>query len=386
MTTEINELNDEIIKWNQEQKGKPAEATLTSPNTNATTNQFNWDELNKNTEGDFKSFDDIRNLRKQKQDYEAKIKEYEPLVNEHKTLKEQIAEKEKYIKENLNPLKYFGNKPEKYIQVELENKYPDKEHLIKDVVNVKNLSDLQVLKLQEKWNNPKGREAGIVASLNKRYDTDIDELSKQDANEWDDQVYNDIQRDAQIAREKLSGIPAEIKLPENPEDLSKAQQEEKANSEKQKFAQWEGFVNRPEFNDKFLNELSFYEKDEDGNPLKDKDGNVLPPYFVWKVEPDFKKQLPDIILNVAKSRGLELTQETFSGIMENITDLYEKKNRHRIDREKEKMWRAKWETEYDEKTHVPKRQDKDAGGGKATNDDPQTKYYMEWASKQGINY
>ena len=90
------------------------------------------------------------------------------------------------------------------------------------------------------------------------------------------------------------------------------------------------------------------------------------------------------MLKVAKSNNLPLTQETFVGIMESITDMYEKKNRHRIDREKEKSWRTKWELENDEKLHVPKNK-KEESTNRSTEEDPQRKAFYDFGAQRGIH-
>jgi hypothetical protein len=319
--------------------------------------EINWEEFNKNTEGEFKSFDDIKNLRKQAKEYETKIKEYEPVLKEHQTLKQQLEEKEGFIKENLNPLKAFGGKTDRYVKYQLEEKYPEKESLISDVMNISKLSDIDAIILEKQWNNPETDENDIVEYLNNKYDTSLTDLLKTKPEEWDSKIRFMIKEDARVARATLGGIPSEIELPDDPTIINKQKEDEKVNKQKQDEATWKNLTSSEGFAERVFGEYFskkyFTKKDEKGNPEKGEDGKELPPYLDWKVEPEVLKQFPERVSQFVKDRGISPTEENLARVMQHFVDGYFIENKDKMFAKHEESLLAKWKAQKANEDFVP---------------------------------
>jgi hypothetical protein len=315
----------------------------------------------KETGGKFKSFDEIASLQE-------KLKDYDSTKEEYNGLKTKLTEYEQKLAEVDNPLKHFGSK-EDYVEYQLKKTYPDQKQLIGKLMDIKNLSDTEVLKLAEQFDSPKSKESVIKSYLDDKYGIDIN-----DTEEQDETVLFKISRDARAAREKLAGKLTEVKLPEVDPEKFKKENEEKAAALSKNEESWNNFMNRPDFIEKVFDEIKFQdEKDTD-------------PYYVHKVDPDFKKQLPSLVVKLAKENNIPLTEKNFSDIMEHITDHYVKVNRHKINKSMVEAHKAKWDVEMDKKLHIPGSPNRSDAGGDNSNPDPMADYAREWMTDHKVKY
>jgi hypothetical protein len=321
--------------------------------------KVDWDVFNKETGFSFKSADEIKALNE-------KASKLEEIEKELSGLKPKISEYEQKLIDAENPLKHFASN-EDYIEYQLRKQYPDQKHLISQIMDVKNADDIDVLKLEMKFDNPKGREAGVKGYLDKHYGVNID-----DKEEWDEATAFQISVDAKKAREKLSGKIAEVKLPTVDTEKQKQLQEQKDSTIKANKEKWAGYVNRPEFIEKAFDELKFQdEKDTE-------------PYYVHKVDPEFKKQLPSIVLKIAEANQLELNQKNFTDIMEAVTDQYWKVNRHKMNKAMIDAHKAQWEVEMNKKIHNPANLNRQDAGAGQTTVDPMVEYLKEWGAEHKV--
>jgi len=350
--------------------------------------EINWEAFNKETEGEFKSLDDIKNLKKQASEYDKKLKEYEPILQEHKTFKQKLEEKEAFIKENLNPLKPFGGKKEKYIRFQLEDKYPDREDLIPDVMNIDKLSDIDAIILGELWNDPKADEDAIIEHYNKKFDTDLNTLMKTKPEDWDASIRFTISKEAREARAKLGGLPNEIQLPEDPEIINKQLQDKKNIELQANEATWKNLTSQEGFSERVFGELFnskfFTKRDENGVPLKGEDGKELPPYLTWTVEPEVLKTFPEKVLQFVKTNGIPPTEENFSKIMEYFANEYFVNNKDKMFAKHETELLAKWKAQKAIDDHVPNLEiNRGDGSGKSGEVDLSRQAYENFSKKLG---
>ncbi len=336
-----------------------------------------WEEIKKNTGLEFKSYDDLKGLHSKATEYETKykevepkLKEYETLSSQFKTIQEQRDEFERLAKENSDPLKFYGGKKEKYIQSKLEEKYPDREHLVKDVLTLNKQDDINAIITEMLWDDPTLERSDIIEHLNSRYDTDVEKLNK-DPKEWDANLKVKIRLDAKHARQKLEGISGEINVPEfkDPTEQIKLQQKQRDEKVQQSEAKWNEVVSG-DYAERAFSEILIPNLDKNGNIVKvNVDGKEVEsePLIVWKTEPDFIKALPLAIKNYVKTNDIEPTPENIKNT-ENLFKMayvMSPANLSRILNERDKSRRAQWEAEKAIKDHVEiKEKNDDLGGSK----------------------
>jgi hypothetical protein len=93
--------------------------------------------------------------------------------------------------------------------------------------------------------------------------------------------------------------------------------------------------------------------------------------------------LPELLIKVAKANEIPLNQDTFSEIMEAITDNYVKTNRHKINKAMLESHKAKWQEEQDKNLHIPRTPNREQGKGTLEMSDFE-KAYLEWGEKRGV--
>jgi hypothetical protein len=322
---------------------------------------FNWDDFNKKTEGDFKSFDDIKNLRKKHQEVEGKLKEYEPKIEELKTTSQKLKEYQDALAEHGDVIKkHFGGNANLYVENQLKIKYPDKISVVGKLMGIDKANALDVLITAKKFDNPNAGEGAIKERLQRKY-PDLDLNAKPE--DWDNEGARlELEEDADVERKRLLGIVSEIKTPEAT-DYEKQKQinAEKSTIEQQKNVdQWNGFVKNTSF-DNVLTSIKYSKEiDKDGK----KESKVL---YDFKVPEDVQKRLPETVMSIATNANIPLTQENYVQILDFIQNQWKLTYASDAMDAAIKSEMAKYEVEMDKKYNVkrePNRTDGTAQGTK----------------------
>ena len=361
---EIKEINKETQEY---YKTNPIANAGEKVNGQSTQPEFNWDDFNKNTGLEFKSFDEIKGLKnehseyqKQVTDWKPKIEEWQPIVEKSKTYESHIAELEELARKNADPLTAFDGDKDLYIETKLKKLHPEKANLIKDALNIKDKNPIEAIILEKQYRNPEISREEIIDHLNKRYEIeDIMELAKLKPTEWPKEIDKfSIMEDFNLAKEKLGGLPGEVKLPEftDPTIELKQKREEKENKEKTFTEGWAKILSDPKLTEGDFGEIVLQDIDENGKPLKEKiDGKdvEVPPYLSYKIDPEFLRLMPSDITRTAKENNIDPTPENLKMLADFAKGQYYLKNVHKINKEFKQQLKAQWDVELSKKLHVP---------------------------------
>ena len=362
----VEDLTLDQIASKQDEFNKSNRASSGTPNAPIIPKFF--EEIKKNTGLEFKSYDELKGLHSKASEYETKFKEWEPKINEYETLSTQLknisAQKEEFEKlarENSDPLKPYGGKKEKFIQARLEEKYPDKEHLVGEVLNFSKKSDLENIINEKLWDNPELNRSQIITHLSDKYGVDVEELSRTPVSEWDANILVKVKLDAKDAKKSLGGLLNEIQVPEfvDPTLEIKKQQEEKAEKAKQRELGWQNIL-KSDYIERAFDEITIQDLDKDGNPIKTiVDGKevVSEPLLTWKIEPEVLKKIPSLVEQVIKQYNLEPTEEAKIEVAKYIKSIYKNDpvNEAKMFKEHAKNLRARWESEKAIIDNVPRK-------------------------------
>jgi len=346
-----------------------------------------FEEIKKNTGLEFKSYDELKGLHSKASEYEAKSKEWEAkttefenLSNQLKSIEAQKNEFERLARENSDPLKPYGGKKEKYIQVKLEEKYPDREHLVGEVMNYTKKSDLENVINEKLWDNPELNRSQIITHLSDKYGVDVEELSRTPVSEWDANILVKVKLDAKDAKKSLGGLLSEIQVPEfvDPTLEINKQQEEKAEKAKQRDLGWNKILKESDYIERAFDEIVIQDLDKDGKVVKtnvDDKEIESEPLLTWKIEPEVLKKIPSLVEQVIKQYNLEPTDEAKVEIAKYIKNIYKNDpiNEAKMFNEYAKNLRAKWEAEKAIIDNVPRKEKVESRGDVKV--DSRSKYY-----------
>jgi hypothetical protein len=324
--------------------------------------EFNWEELSKKTGREFKSIDDISSLIK-------KIGDYELSQSEITKVKKELEEKEKLLGTLVDPMQYFDGEEEYKIQQALKKiESKDRKGVAKQLFHASEIDDFSVLRLKEFYDNPnaKDSDATVRKYLEKKYG--VLDVPRE---EWDESVLYAIKADANKVRESFARMLDEIK-PLDKIDLNnakKTKEEQEANTKKEIEAAWDGYA--PNIQSDFKEIPLQIEGEKD-------------PYFVIKVDDEFRKKLPVLVKTYAVQRQMPLTRENVNEILNLFAEQYYLNNRHSINKAMVEDEKAKWIIERDKEDHNPKEPKRQDGDVKIEID-PQLQYMREATSRKKIS-
>jgi len=322
---------------------------------------FDWDGFSKEVGRDFKSHAEIKDLVNKVSDYELRHKEFE---NTQKTLKE----KEELFNKLNDPRSYFADEDEMKVQQVLKNiESKDQRKIVKRIFDSTDLDDFEKLKLSALYDNPnvKGGEQTVIKFLEKKYG-----VSDIPRDEWDDSVLFSMSSDAKKAFDPFARMLNEVKLPDkiDLDGIKKQKETESEQSDKEIKDLWEKFS--PNIPSAFTE-------------IKLQDEGQEEPYFVYKYDEEFKKQLPENVKAFAIKNKIPLNKENFDIIKELVENKYYIDNRHKINKAMIESERAKFIIERDKLEHNPKEPNRQEGDAKVEIN-PKEEEMRRFASKHGI--
>lgn len=302
----------------------PAEAPPAETPPEAPAWDFKLDEFNKRYGLDFKDEDNLKSFFEKG----SKLSEIETELN---GLKEQLPyyqEVEQTLRDFVDtndPIKVYGSE-EAYkdaLAIRKLSQEGRNEAVVTKAIksNLGAMSDLDVLTMKKEFDSPSvvGETEAIKRSILRSVGVDIDEWEKENEKRYD--VNNPdltpeqkvgIAGMADMARNEIRSLKSSIEVPEYKSPLEGLKEKIKQDQEasEKRVQDWE------KQGDRLTSEFSKIEKFS-----KDKEGKDIVD-FVYEIDPSFKSDIKQMVVDYAKERGLEPTQENVDEVKKLVLFTY----------------------------------------------------------------
>ena len=285
---------------------------------------FKLDEFNKRYGLDFKDEDNLKSFFEKG----SKLSEIETELN---GLKEQLPyyqEVEQTLRDFVDtndPIKVYGSE-EAYkdaLAIRKLSQEGRNEAVVTKAIksNLGTMSDLDVLTMKKEFDSPSvvGETEAIKRSILRSVGVDIDEWEKENDKRYDVNTPDltpeqkvGIASMADIARNEIRSLKSSIEVPEYKSPLEGLKEKIKQDQETRdkRVQDWE------KQGDRLTSEFSKIEKRS-----KDKEGKDIVD-FVYEIDPSFKSDIKQMVVDYAKERGIEPTQENVAEVKKLIKSTY----------------------------------------------------------------
>jgi hypothetical protein len=272
---------------------------------------------------------------------------YQETLSQNKEKIEKLASENSELKEQIDPLKYFGGDKDAYVLQQLRNTRPDLDPTALTTImsaDVSKLSSLEVLALQVKLNNP-GAVDGPGQATAKDFVYDKFDLDPDDIDGMSPMQKSKMDIAANEARKEFSKLSSDIEVPDVAGLTAKRQEEITKATEA-----WTPVVKDELV--KGLDSITFTAKGQDGKTEE---------VFKFNISDDYKAAILDAtdktIADLA-SKGIEVNDQTKKAIVKAWKDQYVLMNLPKIMQSYTNDKVAKMTQETFDKYHNPKKDNK----------------------------